>query len=188
MWDSKFPGNGRSDAARANDDDFHCNSLAGALARTWATWDAAVHLEHGVDGVAVLVGRAGIGQQPFSETGEERHANAGSLLDAADPVADPPGVQVQLGQHQASGGFAVVAGKMLLRKDPAEHLVGAPADGRHGGDAQPLVNFGAAGIVDPRHHVRHMEGLAGHAGGQDVGVVAAGDSGEGVGLCPRRPA
>src|SRR5262249_8706981 len=33
-------------------------------------------------------------------------------------------------------------------EQPAQHLVGGPADGGHGRDAEPLVHLGAAGVVD----------------------------------------
>src|ERR687894_621761 len=39
------------------------------------------------------------------------------------------------------------------RQQPAEDLVGGPADGGDGGDAQPLVDLGPAGVVDPGHDV-----------------------------------
>ena len=68
------------------------------------------------------------------------------------------------------------------RQQPAQHLVGRPADGGDGGDAQPLVHLGAARVVDAGHHVVDVEGLAHHPGGQDVGVVAVGHGGESLGL------
>ena len=91
-------------------------------------------------------------------------------------------MQRQFGQDQPARGFAEVTLDGGFRQDPAQHLVGAPAHGGHRGDAQALVDFGPAGIVDAGHHVLHMEGFARHAGGQDVGVVAAGDGGKGVGV------
>ncbi len=60
------------------------------------------------------------------------------------------------------------------------------ADRGHGGDAQTLVDLGTAGVVDAGGHVLHTEHLAGHARGDDVGVVAAGDGGEGAGLLDAR--
>ena len=67
------------------------------------------------------------------------------------------------------------------REQPTQHLVGGPAHGGDGGDAQPLVHLGASGVVDAGHHVVHVEGLAHHPGGEDVGVVAVGDSCECLG-------
>ena len=74
-----------------------------------------------------------------------------------------------------------------LGQQPAQHLVGRPAHGGDGGDAQPLVDLGAARVVDPGHHVVDAERLAGHPGGDDVGVVAAADRGEGLGRARCRP-
>ena len=85
-------------------------------------------------------------------------------------------------QDQPAGGFPEIAGEVLFGKDAPQDLVRAPAHGRDGGDAEPLIDLRAAGIVDPGHDVRDVERLAGHAGGQDVGVVAAGDRREGVRL------
>ena len=64
---------------------------------------------------------------------------------------------------------------------PAQHLVGGPLHGGHRGDAEPLVDLGAARVVDAGHDLLDAERLAGHPGRDDVGVVAAGDRREGVG-------
>ena len=69
-----------------------------------------------------------------------------------------------------------------LGQQPAQHLVGGPAHGRHGGDAQPLVDLGAPRVVDPGDDVLDAERLPGHPRGDDVGVVAAAHRGEGLGL------
>ena len=67
------------------------------------------------------------------------------------------------------------------RQQPAQHLVGGPLHRGDRGDAEPLVDLGAAGVVDPGHDLLDPERLAGHPRGDDVGVVAAGHRGEGVG-------
>ena len=72
------------------------------------------------------------------------------------------------------------SGSAPAGQDPAQHLVGGPLDGRHGGDAEPLVDLGAPGVVDAGHDLLDAEGLAGHPRGDDVGVVAAGDRRERV--------
>ena len=46
---------------------------------------------------------------------------------------------------------------------------------------QPLVDDGAAGVVDAGHDPFDPEGLAGDAGDEDVGVVAVGDRRQRVG-------
>ena len=55
-----------------------------------------------------------------------------------------------------------------------------PRNGCHSGDAQTLVDRGASGIVDACHNVLDAEGFAGDASDEDVGVVAAGDGGDGA--------
>ena len=54
-------------------------------------------------------------------------------------------------------------------------------DGGDRGDAEPLVDLGAAGVVDPGDDLLDAERLAGHPRRDDVGVVTAGDGGERVG-------
>jgi hypothetical protein len=98
-------------------------------------------------------------------------------------MAHPFRVEFEFGQHEAAGGVAEVSGEVLFGKDAAQDLVGAPAHRGHRGDAQPLVNLGAAGIVDAGHDVRHVECLARHPGRQDIGVVAAGHRRKGIGVC-----
>ena len=99
------------------------------------------------------------------------------LLEAA-----PCGGRSRLGHRDlvdpdGAGGVAEV-GLGADRQQPAQHLVGGPLHGRDGGDAEPLVDLGAPGVVDPGHDLLDAEGLAGDARGDDVGVVAAGDRGE----------
>ena len=69
-----------------------------------------------------------------------------------------------------------------LGQQPPEHLVGGPPDGRDGRDAEPGVDLGAARVVDAGDDVLDAEGLAGYPRRDDVGVVATGHCGEGVGL------
>ena len=156
--------------------------MAGDFGENMGDLGAAVHAQHGVDGVAVLVGRAGSGQHALAEPGQIRDPDAGRLLDRGDRVPDPVRVEVDFGEHQPARGLPEVAGDVLFGQDPAQHLVGAPAHRGDRGDAEALVDFGAARVVDPGHHVGHVEGLARHPGGQDVGVVAAGHGREGIGL------
>jgi hypothetical protein len=78
------------------------------------------------------------------------------------------------------GRLPEVTGQVLFGKDPPQHLVRTPAHRRHGGDAQALVDFGPAGIVNPGHNMGDMEGFPGHPGGEDVGIVTAGYCGEGI--------
>ncbi len=66
-----------------------------------------------------------------------------------------------------------------LGQNPPEHVVDRPGDRRHCGDSKSLEDLGAARIVDAGYHVRNLVSLAGDARAEDVGVVTAGDRGEG---------
>ena len=76
----------------------------------------------------------------------------------------------------------------LVGQDAAQHPLGRPRHGGDGGDAEPLVDGGPAGVVDAGDDSLDAEGLAGHAGDEDVGVVAVGDGGDGArpARCPPR--
>ena len=75
----------------------------------------------------------------------------------------------------------------LVGQQAPPDLVDGPRHRGHGGDAQPQVDLGPPGVVDPGHHVGDLVGLPGDAGGEDVGVVAAGHGGQGVGLAGPGP-
>ena len=104
-----------------------------------------------------------------------------AVLDLLHGPAHPGPVDVHL--HQPDRPRRVAPLRLRAgRQQPAQHLVGRPAHGGHGGDAEPLVHLGPAGVVDPGDHVLDAEGLPDHPGGEDVGVVAGGDRGEPLGL------
>ena len=75
---------------------------------------------------------------------------------------------------------------LLAGEQASHHLVGGPRHGRDGGDAEPLVDQGPAGVVDAGDHVFDAEGLAGDAGDEDVRVVAVGHRGDRAGLLDAR--
>ena len=75
---------------------------------------------------------------------------------------------------------------MLVGNEAAEDLIGGPRDGGDGRDPEPLVDHRAARVVDTGDDALHAERLAGDAGRHDVGVVAAGDRGDGVGFLDAR--
>ena len=98
-------------------------------------------------------------------------------LELDQPAADPGRVVRDLGERDVPGGVAPL-GVRALGQQPAQHLVGGPLDGGDRRDAEPLVDLGPPGVVDPGDDVLDAEGLAGDPGGDDVGVVAAADGGE----------
>ena len=98
-----------------------------------------------------------------------------------DAPADPGRVDGHLGDDDVARRVDEL-GHVALGEQPAQHLVGRPPHRGDGGDAEPLVDLGAAGVVDAGDDVLDAERLAGHPGREDVGVVAAGDGGEGVGV------
>src|SRR5699024_2622182 len=131
--------------------------------------------------VLVLQHVLGGDDQTVAEPGQERHPRAGGRLDLGDSTPHPARMAVQLRQDHLAGGVPVLAG-CSGGHQPAEHLVGSPADRGDGGDAQALVDLRTAGVVDAGDHVGHPEGLPHHPGGDDVRVVPAGDRSEGVRL------
>ena len=90
--------------------------------------------------------------------------------------------------HQTQDATAGVAPQAVraVRQQSPKHLVRRPADGRDGGDAESGVDLGASRVVDARHDVVDAEGLPSDPRRDDVGVVTAGDGGEGVGLLDAR--
>ena len=70
------------------------------------------------------------------------------------------------------GGGGFVAGER------AQEPVGGPRHCRDGRDAQPLVDRRAFRVVDPRDDSLDTEGLPGHPGGDDIGIVPVGYRGE----------
>ena len=83
-------------------------------------------------------------------------------------------ITLALGSTQSDGG--------PVREDAVQHPLGGPLHGGDGRDADPLVDGGAAGVVDAGHHPLDAEGLPGHPGHEDVRVVAVGDGGQCAGL------
>ena len=126
----------------------------------------------------VEAGRAGPGHrhQPRPRPGSSRSASRA------------PAQRSGSDRSTASSGPVASAHSAVGRvgQEPAPHLVDGPGHGGHGGDAQALVDLGPAGVVDAGHHVGDLVGLAGDPHGEDVGVVAAGHRGQGVG--PAAPA
>ena len=75
-------------------------------------------------------------------------------------------------------------------QDPPQHPVDRPLDGGDRGDAQSLVDGGAALVVDAGHHPVDRERLTGDSGDHDVGVVTVGDRRKRTGLldaCVEQP-
>ena len=96
-------------------------------------------------------------------------------------LADGLGRDLAFDEADLAGGVDPVAAG-LGREQPAQHLIGGPRHGRDRRDAEPLVDQGPPGVVDPRDDVLDAVGLAGDPGAQDVGVVAARHRREGLGL------
>ena len=70
---------------------------------------------------------------------------------------------------------------LLGGEQAAHHLVGGPRDRGDGRDAEALVDQRPPRVVDPGDDPLDREVLVGDAGGEDVGVVAAGHGGDGAG-------
>ena len=88
------------------------------------------------------------GSMPVAEPGEEGDPAPAAVLEVGDPAADPRRVDVHLGEPDRARWGRVHSGSAPCGQQPAQHLVGGPAHGRDGRDAEPLVDLGAAGVVD----------------------------------------
>ena len=139
-------------------------------------------VEHGeVQDVALLADElAGI-EPRHAGAGDRDQAEASGLLEVAQRPARPGLGERALDEGEAPRRVGPVA-RVLVGQQAPPDLVDGPRHGGHGGDAEALVDLGAAGVVDPGHHVGDLVGLPGDAHGQDVGVVPAGHGGQRVGL------
>ena len=119
------------------------------------------------------VSASGTIPSPSRNRNATRPPAASSIVPSARPTQ--PRCDVHLDEHDVPRGSRN-CGAAPGGQQPAQHLVGRPADRGDGRDAQPLVDLGAAGVVDPGDDVVDAERLAGHPGRQDVGVVAAAET------------
>ena len=110
----------------------------------------------------------------------------GSLSAASFLPAHAAGIGY-VDQADLAAGVEPVVGLLLAGQQAAQHLVGGPRDDRDGRDAEPLVDHGPAGVVDPGDDALDPEVLPGDAGGEDVRVVAARHRGDGAGPVDARP-
>ncbi len=119
------------------------------------------------------------GQRADAEAHQVGHPGAGRVLQRPHRSADPVLVHGHLDDRHGARRVAEDL-HVALRHQVAQHPVRRPPHGRHGGDAQPLVDLRPALVVDAGDDPGHAERLAGQPGRDDVGVVAAGHRREGV--------
>src|SRR5579875_598831 len=140
------------------------------------------HVEH----VSLLADQLRHVQARHARPGDRDHGGAAGHPQVAQTLAGPRHRQHALDQYEPAGGIRPFAHDRLGQQPP-QHLVDGPGDGGHRGNAQALVDLGAARVVDTGHDVGDPVGLAGDAGRQDVGVVAVGDGGQCAGFLGTRP-
>ena len=121
-----------------------------------------------------------------AEPCDGRQPEAPRLVEGRELLAAPGGRDPVLDEDDLPARVHPVVGLLLGWEQAAQHLVGRPADGRDGRDAEPLVDQRAPRVVDAGDDALDAEVLAGDAGREDVRVVAAGDRGDGLG--PSMPA
>ena len=163
------------------------SALPPAAAASRAAWKSATAstATDDVQQVALLGDRVRRRHEGRAEPAEGDDAGLRRLLELAEALADPrlgdlPLDDAHLGRRVGPLGVGRIG------QQPAHHLVGGPGDGRHGGEAEPLVDHGPAGVVDAGDDAVDAERLAGDAGDEHVGVVAVGHRGDGAGpLDPR---
>src|SRR5690606_7723754 len=116
------------------------------------------------DGVAVLVYGLAVGNHALSHPGDERDRGMRRRGEVPDPLADPAAVDEHLDQADLAGRVAPDR-LAALGQEPAQYLADRPANGGHRRDAQPLVDGGAALVVDARDDVVDRVAVAHDAGG-----------------------
>src|SRR5215468_2616805 len=129
--------------------------------------------------VALLQDRPLTWQQRLAEPGYERDPGVGRRLERADLFAEPFVTAAELREYQRSGRIAPQR-RHALWEQPAQHLISRPAHGRDGRNAEPLIDLGAAGVVDSGGDALYAERLSRDPRGDDVRVVAAAHGGEGM--------
>ena len=127
-----------------------------------------------VDQVTVLETVFGVGQHARAEPDRRTPPGRRSRPRARPAAArsSPGGGQLDEPTVPEGSRHSVI----WSRGQHAQQPVGGPRHGGHGRDAEPLVDLGALGVVDAGDDVLDAELLAGHPGGDDVGVVAAEDT------------
>ena len=91
-----------------------------------------------------------LGQHALAEPVDPGDPAAGLLLELHGALADPGLGDRHLVDADRAGRVAEV-GLGAGGQQPAQHLVGGPLHRRDGGDAEPLVDLGAARVVDAGH-------------------------------------
>ncbi len=137
--------------------------------------------EH-VQRVAVLDHVSRRRQLPDAEPGDAAPTRAPvAASNSASVWPTQPSCGVTCSSDDRAGRVAPRLGGRLA-EHALEQPAGRPRHGRDGRDAEPLVDLGPLRVVDAGDDVLDAEGLAGDPRGDDVGVVAAADRGERVGL------
>ena len=106
---------------------------------------------------------------------------SGGLLHLLDGPTDPCSINMHL--HEAYRARRVSPLRFrTARQQPPQYLICGPTYGGDGRDAEPLVDLGAAGVIDPSHDIVDTKGFAYDASRQDVGVVTTGHRSKAVGV------
>ena len=170
---------GAADLAGAGDGDAHHAPPDRRRTRDWTRARRAGSMQH-VEEVVRLHHRLGVGDQPLAEAGDEGRRGRATRCSrrvtrcptqpspartwASATLPDPS-------RHSSSTASGRMRRRIWSVCQATLATVGMP---------EALVDLGAARVVDAGDDVLDAEGLAGHPGGEDVGVVAAADRGEGV--------
>ncbi len=90
-------------------------------------------------------------------------------------------MQGRLAHGDGAGRVAPPRGLGLVGQG-VQQTVGGPGHGGDCWDAEPLVDRGPFGVVDPGHDALHSEHLPGDTRGDDVGVVPGRHRSESIGV------
>src|SRR5205085_857890 len=135
--------------------------------------------------VSLLERARRVGDESLPSPVHSHHEHLALRREAGDGLAQQMGRNLDPHPEQVPSAQALV--HLLARVEQhQDDLLGGPLHAGHRRDVEPLVDLRPPGIVDPSDDGGHVVVLAGHAGGQDVGVVAGRDGDEGVGLLDPR--
>lgn len=138
-----------------------------------------------MDEIAVLEDGVSSRKHARAETVDEGHARIRRQLDVGDGMSVPTRMRRHLGQEHLTARIAVLL-EATLWQQATHDLSRRPRHGGDSGNAEALVDLGAARVIDAGDHVLDAVGLASDASREDVGVVSATYRRESVGaLDPR---
>ena len=167
-----------ADVAAAGDHDPHQWPLVVGLGEVFVERLDVVAGDGGVDEVAVLGHGVGLRNDGDAESGESHDPGHAGDVEVGQQPPGPAARDHPLDEAHPGRRVDPLDGR-AVGKDAQQDSLGRPHHGRDRGNAEALVDRGTSRILDAGDDPLDVERLPGHAGDEDVRVVAAGHRGEG---------